>query len=349
MHPVARLLLPLLAHHDRAAFEIIAYSDLAQPDIMTKHVRGHVDAFKETAALSDEQFAQQVRDDRIDILIDLGMHMSQNRMLAFARRPAPVQATYLAYCGTTGLATMDYRLTDPHLDPPTGEMPYSERSIYLPKTYWIYEAPPEPPAVNELPALTSGQITFGCFNNYCKVSDPALQTWARLLAGIPNSRLVLLAGHGSPRQRVMDAMSRKGVSADRVHFVWRVSLPQYLAYHHNIDIALDPCPYGGGTTTLDALWMGVPTVTLAGTTAVGRGGVSILSNVGLPELIARSSEQYIEIATTLAKDVDRLKTLRATMRERLLASPLMDAPSFTGDVESVYRRMWTDVTTKAGG
>ncbi|HEX4797538.1 MAG TPA: tetratricopeptide repeat protein [Humisphaera sp.] len=350
MHPVARLLLPLLAHHDHSAFEIFAYSDLGQPDIMTKRVRGHADVWKETASLSDEQFARQVRDDRIDILIDLGMHMSQNRLLAFARRPAPVQATYLAYCGTTGLETMDYRLTDPHLDPPTGDLPYTERSIHLPKTYWVYEAPPEAPPVNELPALASRQITFGCFNNYCKISDSALETWARLLARVPDSGLVLLAGFGSPRQRVLDAMDRHGVAADRIDFVWRVSLPQYLAHHHKIDIALDPFPYGGGTTTLDALWMGVPVVTLAGATAVGRGSVSILSNVGLSELIAGSAEQYIDIAVSLANDIDRLTKLRASMRERLLASPLMDAAGFARDMEDVLRKMWlSNATTHFGG
>ncbi|HEX4797539.1 MAG TPA: tetratricopeptide repeat protein [Humisphaera sp.] len=341
MHPVARLLLPLLAHHDQSAVEVFAYADVNQPDAMTARVRSHVDVWRDASVLSDEEVARQVREDRIDILIDLGMHTVGNRLLTFARKPAPVQATYLAYCGTTGLETIDYRLTDPYLDPPG--MPnqcYSEASLHLPRTYWIYEEPTAAPTVNPLPALANGYVTFGCFNNYCKVSDRTLETWARLLADCSGSRLTVVAGTGLPRRRVLDAMARQGVDADRIRFVGRAGLAEYFAFHHQIDIALDPFPYGGGTTTLDALWMGIPVVSLAGKTAVGRGGLSILSNAGLPELVATSAHEYVQLAMRLAHNLDHLAGLRTSMRERMLASPLMDAPSFARDMEAAFRKMW---------
>ncbi len=340
-HPVGRFLLPLLKSHDHQGFEIFCYASVLVADSVTEQCRARADVWRDVLGLSDKQVAHAIRQDRIDILVDLTMHMAYNRLLVFARKPAPVQVTYLAYCGTTGLDAMDYRLTDPYLDPPgqDGRI-YSEQSVRLPETYWCYEPPREAPPVNALPALETQQVTFGCLNNFCKVSGPVLAAWSQLLQAVPHSRLLLHAGSGSHRDRVRAFLAAQGISAERVAFIdWRPTA-EYFGVYQRIDLALDPFPYGGGTTTCDALWMGVPVVSLAGQTAVGRGGLSLLSNVGLPELVARDCEQYVQIAVALAQDLSRLSQLRATLRDRVQASPLTNAPRFARNVEAAYRTMW---------
>jgi predicted O-linked N-acetylglucosamine transferase (SPINDLY family) len=340
-HPVGRFLLPLLESHDHQSFEIFCYASARVSDAITDRCRAHADVWRDVPGLSDEQVAQTIRQDRIDILVDLTMHMADNRLLVFARKPAPVQVTYLAYCGTTGLGTMDYRLTDPYLDPPGGdERFYCERSVRLPETYWCYRPPAETPPVNVLPASEAGQVSFGSLNNFCKVSSPALAAWSRLLQAVPGSRLLLHVRGGSHRDRVRTFLAEQGVSVERLVFIDFLPMDEYFAVYQRIDLALDTFPYGGGTTTCDALWMGVPVVSLAGQTAVGRGGVSILSNVGLPELLAQDCEQYVRIAVDLAKDLPRLSELRATLRGRMQECPLMDAPRFARSIEAAYRDMW---------
>ncbi len=340
-HPVGRFLLPLLESHDHESFEIFCYASVRTPDAMTDRFRAHADVWRDVLDLSDEQVAQTIRQDGVDILVDLTMHMGNNRVLVFARKPAPVQVTYLVYCGTTGLGTMDYRLTDPYLDPPgQDERFYCEQSVRLPETYWCYRPPIETPPVNALPALEGGRVTFGCLNNFCKVTSPTLAAWSRLLQAVSGSRLLLHAHAGSHRDRVREVLAEQGVSAGRLTFVDLLPMAEYFGVYQRIDVALDTFPYGGGTTTCDALWMGAPAVSLAGQTAVGRGGLSILSNVGLPELVARDSEQYVRIAVDLANDLPRLSGLRATLRDRMRASPLMDAPRFARNVEAAYRKMW---------
>ena len=342
-HPVGRFLLPLLSGHDRERFEVYCYSDVRRPDYLTGLLRQYPDRWQETARLADERLAEVIRNDRIDILIDLAMHMANNRMLVFARKPAPVQVTYLAYCSTTGLETMGYRLTDPHLDPPgVEEGIYSEKSVWLPETYWCHQPPEGAADVGPLSASAAGAITFGCLNNFCKVSPEALEAWANLLGMVRQSRLILHAPEGGHRQRVWDFFQGKGIGWERVSFVKAAPLAEYMNIYRGIDVAFDPFPYGGGTTTCDALWMGVPVVTLAGRTAVGRAGVSILSNIGLPELIARSVDEYVEIAADLAGDLVRLRELRRTLRQRMAASPVMDVRRFVGNVEKAYERMWRE-------
>jgi predicted O-linked N-acetylglucosamine transferase (SPINDLY family) len=341
VHPVGRFILPLFESHDHANFEIFCYASLMLSDAITSRCRARADVWREVYGFSDEQVAHAIRQDRIDILVDLTMHMANTRILIFARKPAPVQVTYLAYCGTTGLSTMDYRLTDPYLDPPRNEVqPYSEESIHLPETYWCYQPLIETPSVNALPALESGQITFGCLNNFCKVSEPTLEAWSQLLRALPGARLLLHAPSGSHRERVRSVLSQNGIAPDRLMFVGLLPVEEYFRIHGQIDVALDPFPYGGGTTTCDALWMGVPVVSLAGRTAVGRGGLSILSNLGLSELVARDVPQYVHIARDLARDRPRLIALRAGLRDRMRQSPLMDAPRFARGIEAAYRRMW---------
>jgi protein O-GlcNAc transferase len=340
-HPVGRFILPLLAAHDHEHFAIYCYSDVRRSDRFTELIRGQAGQWRNIGGLTHERVAQMIREDQIDILVDLTMHMADNRMLMFARKPAPVQVTYLAYCSTTGLDTMDYRLTDPHLDPPgMDDAFYSEQSVRLPETYWCYASDDRSPEVGPLPALASGEVTFGCLNNFCKVSADALEVWMQVLRATPKSRLILHAHEGSYRLRVRELLQHQGIDPNRLEFVGKVSLLEYLASHRRIDIGLDPFPCNGGTTTSDALWMGVPVVTLAGRTAVGRGGASVLRNVGLPELVAETPEEYIRIATGLAGDLPRLAGLRRTLRVRMQASPLMDAPKFARNVEAAYRQMW---------
>jgi predicted O-linked N-acetylglucosamine transferase (SPINDLY family) len=340
-HVVALFLLPLLEAHDRGQVEIFCYASVRARDDVTERCRAKADVWRDVFNLSDEQLASMMRQDRIDILVDLAMHTAGSRLLAFARKPAPVQVTYLAYCGTTGMSTIDYRLTDPYLDPPgADERFYSERSIRLPETYWCYRPIVDAPPVNPLPALQNGYITFACFNNFCKVTPPTLAAWRQLLQRVPNSRLLVHAHEGSHRQRVREFIAQEGVSHERITFAGKVPTSAYLRAHQQIDVALDPFPYGGGTTTCDALWMGVPVVSLRGQTAVGRGGASILSNVGLPELVADDIGQYVRIAAELAEDLPRLSKLRTALRERMQHSPLMNAPRFARHVEAAYRTMW---------
>jgi predicted O-linked N-acetylglucosamine transferase (SPINDLY family) len=340
-HPVGRFLLPFLAAHDRAAFEIYAYASQAVEDAVTAECRACSDVWRKVDNLSNDQLAQLIRQDKVDILVDLTMHMANNRMLAFALKPAPVQVTYLAYCGTTGLSAIDYRLTDPFLDPPGQDAGiYSEQSVRLPETYWCYRPVDNAPQVCPPPALGTGYVTFGCLNNFCKVTEATLQAWCKLLETMPNAQLLLHAHAGSHRERVRETLIQRQVSPDRLTFVDYMPTLEYLRLHEQIDIALDPFPYAGGTTTCDALWMGVPVVSLAGHTAVGRGGLSILSNIGLGELVARDVEQYRRIALNLAGDLPRLSHLRSTLRDRLRGSPLMDAQRFARNVEAAYREMW---------
>jgi len=339
-HPLGWFLLPLLANHDHQCVEVFAYARVPVPDTMTKRLRAHTDAWRDVVGLSDAQAADLIRQDRIDVLVDLALHTGDNCLPVFAHKPAPVQVTYLAYAGSSGLTTMDYRMSDPYLDPPgEDESFYSERTIRLPQTFWCYQPPVDLP-LQPPPALENGFITLGCLNNFCKVNEPLLSLWARVLESAPHSRLLLHAYEGSHRQRVLDHLQRESIDPQRVSFVAKAPLAAYFERYHSIDIALDTLPYGGGTTTCDALWMGVPVVSLAGKMAVGRAGSSILSNVGVPELIARTPQQYVQIATDLAKDLPRLAELRRTLRGRMEASPLMDAPRFARNIETAYRQMW---------
>jgi predicted O-linked N-acetylglucosamine transferase (SPINDLY family) len=340
-HPVGRFLLPLVEAHDRRQVEVFCYASVRVPDELTTRFQASADVWRDATRLSDEQLAAGIREDRIDVLVDLSMHMLGNRLLTFARRPAPVQVSYLAYCGTTGLEAIDYRLTDSYLDPPgEDESCYAEQTVRLPGCYWCYRPVADSPLANEPPSLASGRVTFGCLNNFCKVSPQTLDAWGRLLAVVPASRLLLHAHAGSHRDRVRETLAARGVDSARVEFVDLRPTLEYFALYRQIDVALDPFPYGGGTTTCDALWMGVPVVSLVGRTAVGRAGLSILSNLGLADLVAGDVEQYVGIAARLATDSQRLGELRSTLRTRMLSSALMDAPRFARNMEQAFREMW---------
>jgi predicted O-linked N-acetylglucosamine transferase (SPINDLY family) len=332
---------PLLSSHARDRVRVYCYSDVAKPDAITRRLQGYADVWHDVSEMTDEELTRLVQFDRIDILVDLTLHMAKNRLLAFARRPAPVQITWLGYPGTTGLSAIDYRLTDPYLDPPGQHDDwYTETSIRLPHSFWCYDPLTDRPAVNDLPALSTGHVTFGCLNNFCKVNDGVLQLWARVLGAVPGSRLLVLADPGSHCQRVHGRFAQLGIAAERVEFIAKCRRAEYLKLYHRIDIGLDTVPYNGHTTSLDSLWMGVPVVTLVGQTVVGRAGLSQLSNVGLPELVAYSHEEYVEVATGLASDLGRLADLRRGLRARMQRSPLMDAPAFARGIEAAYRTVW---------
>jgi predicted O-linked N-acetylglucosamine transferase (SPINDLY family) len=347
-HPVGRFMVPLLANHDHQQFEIFCYAEMRRPDVTTSWFQSRADVWRHTVGLSDAHLADLVRNDGIDILVDLTMHMEFGRLLTFARKPAPVQAAYLAYCGTTGLRTMDYRLSDPYLDPPGNpdEQWYTEKTIRLPRTYWCYPPHDNVPAVSPLPALSAGYVTFGCLNTYAKVTPQTWEAWLQLLRAVNRSKLIVHSAQGSHRKKAHDWLAAQGIDPARVLFVGRMRTSQYFQQYSQIDIGLDPFPYTGGTTTCDALWMGVPVVTRTGQTAVSRSGSSILSNVGMPELIASSTEDYVRIAAALASDVPRLSEIRNNLRQRMERSALMDGPAFARDIEAAFRKMWHEWCAK---
>ncbi|MGA3066890.1 MAG: tetratricopeptide repeat protein [Tepidisphaeraceae bacterium] len=339
-HPVGLALEPLLENHDHRQFEIVCFTNSEIEDAVTHRLRSCADHWLSIHSLTDRAAADLVRNEKIDVLIDLSLHMAHNRLLLFAQKPAPIQVTYLGYPGTTGLTTIDYRLSDAHLDPPGSDAAYTERTIRLPSTYicWRWSGADEP--LSAPPAAKNGYITFGSLNTFCKVTKPTLETWGKLMSQVKGSRLILRAPPGLAAEWVRESLSRHGISPDRVEITGRMPWDQYVKLCQTQDIGLDPFPYPGHTTSLDSLWLGVPIITLRGNTAVARGGASILSNLNLSELIAGTPEQYIQIAQNLAGDLSRLADLRVGLRRRILQSPIADAPRFARDVEAAYRRMW---------
>jgi predicted O-linked N-acetylglucosamine transferase (SPINDLY family) len=330
--------LPLLEHHDHQNFEIHCYSSVIRPDPTTDQTRQCADGWHDVRTLNDEELAQKLRADRIDVLVDLAMHMAHNRLLTFARKPSPVQVCWLAYPGGTGLDTMDYRLTDRFLNPPDQPMPaYTEESIYLPDIWCCY-APLEEIEVQVI--RKEGPITFGSINNPCKLNEALLELWSKVLHAVPGARLLLQAISEEHRDELRRSFQKLEIQADRLIFTQRAKRTEYLHLYDQIDIALDPLPYNGITTTCDALWMGVPVVTLVGKTAAGRAGHGLLSQVGLEELVARDEESFVKLAAGLAGDAARLAELRRTLRERMRTSPLTDGKRFARNMETAYRQMW---------
>jgi protein O-GlcNAc transferase len=335
---------PILASHDHAAFEVFCYYNRGSSDETTAQLRKYADGWREINALGDDRISQMIRDDKIDILVDLSGHIAGNRLLTFARKPAPVQVTYIGYQNTTGLAAMDYRLTDAWADPPgTNDELYTEKLVRLPRSFFCYQPSADAPPVAPLPAAANGYVTFASFNHFAKVTPQVLATWATLLRAVPDSRLTILCSLvPSLREYLVSAMSGHGIRPDRLTLADRRTRNKYLELINRTDIALDPFPFNGHTTTCDALWQGVPVVTLAGSTYAQRFGSSAHVNLGLEELVARSPQQYVEIAAGLANHLDRLSTLRATLRPRMAASPLLDFAGFTRNLETAYREMWRE-------
>ena len=332
--------LPLLAHHDRRQVEVVCYSSAERSDAWTRRLERCADVWRDVRTLGDAALAALVREDRIDILVDLNMHMAHGRPLLFARKPAPVQIAWLAYPGTTGIAAIDYRLSDPRLDPPDFDSHYSERTLRLPDTFWCYAPQTENIDVNELPAIKNGYVTLGCFNNPCKLSDRTLDLWGGAMRAIPAARLKLMAPAGRHREHLAERLAARGVAAARLDFVEFRPREEYLRSYHDVDFGLDTLPYNGHTTSLDALWMGVPIVTRVGDTCVGRAGLSQLFHLDLLDLVADSDAAFVAIAAALATDLERLRALRGSLRETLQRSPLMDAARFAHCIEHAYRSAW---------
>jgi protein O-GlcNAc transferase len=341
-HPIAYFLEPILACHDHRHVELFCYADVPQPDATTGRLQAHADTWRSLVGLSDAQAAAVIRQDDTDILVDLAGHSGGNRMRAFARKPAPIQVSYLGYLGTTGLPAMDYYLTDAHADPPgLADANYQEQLVRLPECAFCYRPGPAPDVNPELPARQSGWVMFGCLNNPAKISDEILAVWSHVLASVPGSRLLLRTGAGRGAvDRIREFLEQRGVASQRLLFAGPVPTRfAYLELYHTIDIGLDPFPYNGVTTTCDALWMGVPVVSLAGSLSVSRQGARFLRSVGLDELLADSPEQYVQTATNLAGDRSRLAVLRSTLRDRMSRSTVTDAQRLTRDLEAAFHAM----------
>ncbi len=354
-HVVGRALLPVFERHDRTQFELVCYAG-CQRDAVSERFVARNDVWCEIGGRSDEQVAAQIRADRIDILVDLSLHTSDNRLGVFARKPAPVQVSWLGYPGTTGLETIDYRLTDSYLEPPGAESAASlETPFRLPDCWTSYEPPTGFPAVSELPAPRCGHVTFGSYNNFCKINPRVMEVWTQILLAVKDSRLMLLTKSGSHRKWAGDFLRDHGVDPQRLDFFDYISagegLPQggFLRRYEQIDIALDTFPYNGMTTTCDALWMGVPVVSLVGKVSLGRAGLSLLSNAGLPELAVATPEEYVQTAVRLAGDLPRLAAMRASLRARMQACPLLDEERFARNVEAAFRTMWRRWCEKGAG
>ncbi|HSY27134.1 MAG TPA: peptide-binding protein, partial [Burkholderiaceae bacterium] len=310
---------------------------------LTERIRNHCHDWCSAVALSDEHLAQRIRDDHIDILIDLSGHTGRNRLQMFAWKPAPVQVSWLGYFATTGVAAMDYLIADPWVLPETEEVYFTEKIWRLPETRLCFTVPDCNLEVSPLPALSNGYITFGCFNNLVKMNDDVVAVWANVLASVPNSRLFLKAkqlNELSVRQNTIDRFAAHGIGATRIILEGFESRETYLAAYHRVDFALDPFPFPGGTTSVEGLWMGVPVLTLAGDQFLSRQGIGILMNAGLPDWVATDSLDYVSRAVFHAADIQKLAELRNGLRRQVLASPLFDAPRFARHFETALRNMW---------
>jgi len=343
-HSVAYFFEPLLREHDRSRFEIFCYAELSAPDAVSDRLARMADHWVPTFGVTDGDLAARIRADRIDILVDLAGHSAHNRLGAFTLRPAPVQATWLGYPNTTGLTSIDYRLVDAITDPfPEADALASERLVRLEGGFHCYQPPSDAPPVDPPPCLARGYVTFGSYNNIAKLSDATLTAWSALLRRVPDSRLVIKSrffGEGSSRERFMMRLRAAGLDVARVEL--REGIPQvadHLASYGEIDISLDSFPYNGTTTLCESLWMGVPAVTLRGDRHLARVGASLLTHIGLPELVAETPEHYVAIAAALAADLPALRGMRADLRPRMASSSLGDAPGFARKIEAAFDAM----------
>ena len=348
-HSVAYFIEPLLGAHDRSAFRVYGYANVQAPDKVTQRLRHLCDEWRDIYDLGDEAVAERIRADRIDILVDLAGHTAGGRLGVFMRRPAPLQVTWLGYPDTTGLPAIGWRLSDARADPPgEADRLCTEKLYRLPRGFLCYGPAEDAPPVVMTPAAARGYVTFGSFNNLAKVGEATRELWARILAALPGARMLVKAPglrNPSAQRALLAAFARHGVAAERIDIEGLVPSPSgHLERYGTVDIALDTYPYHGTTTTCEALWMGLPVITLAGPTHVSRVGASLLGQVGLEELVAHSPGEYVQLAVALGRDVARIRALREGMRARLRASPLLDTRGFARDLELAYRRMWAEAT-----
>ena len=341
-HPVGRFAEPFLRWHDRAAWRVYCYSNGARPDAISTRLQGLADTWRDIHGMPDAEAAQLIRADRIDILVDLSGHTRANRLLLFARRPAPVQATWFGFLGGSGMAAMDYRITDDFVDPAgSAERRYREQLLRLPHAIACYHPPEEAPAVNALPALARGHLTFGSFNNFSKLSAQCIRTWAALLRVLPQARLRIIgAPLGEAPGHVIDLFENEGIAAGRIDMLGRLPYREYLEQYRQVDVALDSYPYNGGMTTADSLWMGVPVVSLLGRSPMSRFSACYLGSIGMASWVAATPAEYVDIAVRVAADLPELAQIRSGLRDTMRASPLLDAQGFTRDLEALFRNAW---------
>lgn len=346
-HTRARFIEPVLAHHDHKACEIYCYSDVRHPDSTTTRFRRYADVWRETGHLTDAQMMRRICQDRIDVLMDLTGHMGNNRLPVFAYKPSPVQVAYPGYPNSTGLRSIQYILTDVARDPPGAANHYTEELIYLEPTsqvYWPGDVEHAGPEIAPPPCLSNGYVTFGSLNKPIKANGAVLDAWSRILTSSPNSRLMIPAKEqdlgGQPVSSLANGLAARGIDRARIDLVTNRRRSDYLELYNRIDVALDPWPYNGHTTSLDALWMGVPVVGLIGCTHVSRETFAVLALLGLEEFAANHVDDYILIASRLAENPQRLAQLRSTLRALIATSPLGDARGLTGRIEAAYRAMW---------
>ena len=342
-HPVGFFLESVVAHLDRQRFELVAYVTKPGEDAVTARIKQHFSEWHSLLGLSDAAAASKIHDDGIQILIDLAGHTADNRLPVMARKPAPVQVAWLGYFASTGVAAIDYILADDQVLPVGEESHFVETPWRLPDCYLCFTAPQDPIAVNQLPLLSNGYVTFGCFNKLSKMNDAVVALWARVLHAVPESRLVLQAkelSNTTARASTLERFAAHAIGADRIQLDGYTHRAAYLANYHRIDIALDPFPFPGGTTTVEALWMGVPVLSRRGSRFLSHAGESLLKTAGLAEWIAAEDEDYVRRAQAYAADVTSLAELRAGLRDQLLASPLCDAPRFAANLGQALNGMW---------
>lgn len=352
-HSCAWFFEPLLTAHDRNRFEIFCYADVASPDAITARLQTLAEHWSNIAGMPHPAVAQLIQSDGIDILVDMAGHTAGNRLPLFAAKPAPLQINWLGFPGSTGLDAMDYRLSDPWLTPEPVSEYFVETVWNLERVSHCYRPPTETPDVGPLPALTNGYITFGSFNNLLKTTPETIALWAEVLRAVPQSRLALKGfylSHGRVKQLLVDAFARQGIGTGRLELSETVpGTKEHLSRYGRVDIALDTAPYNGATTTMEALWMGVPVVTWVGDRTASRYGWSFLSAVGLEELAATNPQAFVEAARGLAEDRHGLAALRQGLRKRVTESALRDEAGFTQAVEEAYRQMWRHWCANRGG
>lgn len=343
-HVVTFFMEPVLEAHDRRRFGITCYYSGTRSDEFTERLKALVPDWRDISAMGDDDVAALIRRDGIDILVDLSGHSLGNRLPVFARKPAPLQLCWLGYVGTTGMKAMDGFIGDPRADPAgESEGEFCERILRLPVTSWCFRRPDIAPPVAELPCRQNGFVTFGSFSNFFRLNDETFESWADILKQVPRSRLrVVGAPPGEALDRITIIMDKAGIDATRLDFIRKVGYREYFQLLSATDIALGSFPYNGATTICEALWMGVPVVSRVGDRHASRAGSSVLGAVGLERLVASTPAGYAAIAVGLAGDTEALATLRAGMRERMLASALMDAKAFVAGLELGYRRIWSE-------
>ena len=343
-HSVAWFAEPLLAAHDRTRIELFCYAAVATPDAVTERFRALAEHWRSIDGLDDAAVAELIRQDGIDVLVDLTGHTAGSRLLVFARRPAPVQVEYLLGHGyTSGLATMDAFLADAMLAPPGADALFSERLIRLPRIPLAYAPPDAMPEVTPLPATANGFVTFGYFGRTDRLNDAVIAAWARILRDVPGARLMLNSlpfREPAFRDLIAARFAAQGVDRDRLELIATAPQPATWAAYGGIDIALDPFPHNAGTTTIEALWQGVPVVSLAGRPSVGRFGAMILHAVGMDDWVSADIDGYVACALAAATDLHRLAQVRATLRQRVADSPLCDAAGLARHVEAAYRALY---------